>query len=214
MSSSITARISFPASRADVFFMLQTMTKSESEDFEGDDEEEDLDNEERRGFRKALFALDLEAFEKKGKIEKGVMFYQSLKQALNLIADFDRLDTNKLNNIFDYIESQDINNFELTFLEEIKKKYTASIVFKLPILKSTAIVYRLRLVDNKTEQQGEIEIGSIKSAAYYCFRKIVIKDNNVEIRAREGFSAKLYRSLDGERSDKCIFKISDIFEEK
>jgi len=44
-----------------VFFMLQTMTKSESEDFEGDDEEEDLDNEERRSFRKALLALDLEA---------------------------------------------------------------------------------------------------------------------------------------------------------
>ncbi|MGB0930532.1 MAG: sodium:calcium antiporter [Chitinophagales bacterium] len=43
-----------------VFFMLQTMTKSELEDF-GEDEEGDLDDEERRGFRKALLALDLEA---------------------------------------------------------------------------------------------------------------------------------------------------------
>jgi hypothetical protein len=134
-----------------------------------------------------------------------------LQEALELIVDFDHLDNKKFDQIFKYIKSQDLFNFELIFIQKTTVKYTASVVLHWPVEHNEKIIYRLRLKDNKSGMIGEIPIGTIKSAPYYCFYKIVIVKGNLEIRGRSGFYANFYRTIDGEIKNKYSFSIEEIF---
>mgnify|MGYP000688424720 CR=1 FL=1 len=153
--------------------------------------------------------LDIEKFKTSSDDVKQKMLFESLKEGLLLIADFDHLDMSKIQQALDYIEENGIDS-ELTYSCVTKGNMTAKIVFKIPRGHRNDTAYFLELTDTDTNETGRVKIDEMLShAAPSSFGKIKIKKKTVEIVGRKSVRAEISRELEGV-PDKYEFSIESI----
>ncbi|PWA11190.1 hypothetical protein DCC39_09455 [Pueribacillus theae] len=154
--------------------------------------------------------LDLSTYLSSDDTGKSKMLFRSVCDGLRLIADFDHLEKEKIEEVIHIIKNNG-RDMELTYMSKQNKNYFVEIIYKVPNSHLDKAEYKLRVTDLKTGKSGIAHIDYIHTYwAPYSFGKIIIKKDEIIIKGRESLRAEISRKAD-KLPDMYIFKISDIF---
>lgn len=153
--------------------------------------------------------LDLSSFLAKDDVGKSQMLFESVCSGLRLIADFDHLEKEKIEEVIKTFEENG-TDLELVYATKQNKKYMAEIIYKMPKSHLTKANYKLRVTETESGISGVVHIDSIDTMwAPYSFGKIMINKNEIVIKGRESFRAEISRQID-KLPNEYVFNISDI----
>lgn len=153
--------------------------------------------------------LNLVLFKASNENMKSKLLFESLCEGLRLIADFDHLDSEKIESVVSTIKTNG-TEMELIYKEVCNDKYKAEVVYKVPPSHNAKADFSLKITDLQTKKTGVVNIDKIDTFYMpYSFGAIQIKKNEVVIKGRESLRATISREHD-KLPDGYRFNIADI----
>jgi|GEM_PF-2114278 len=141
-------------------------------------------------------SLDIALYKNSDDEAKSEMLFNSLKEGLRLIADFDHLAKEKIEDVISYIESNGTNT-ELVLFGKSKGDINAKIVYKISSDHRNKTTYYLELSNSRTGELGKVKIAELDSHwAPYSLGTIKIKKEIIEIVGRKSMRAEVSREMD------------------
>ncbi len=161
-------------------------------------------------FKYTYSAINLSEYNQADDKGKANMVFHSMCEGLRLIADFDHLDIEKIEEVIEYISKNGIE-IELIYSTAQNKDILAELVYKVPQNHLTKAEFKLRLTNLKTNSIGIITIDKLDIYyAPYSIGKIHLKKNEIVIKGRNSLRAEVSREIDNLPSE-YHFNIDDIF---
>lgn len=140
-------------------------------------------------------SLDIAQYKSSDDEAKSEMLFDSLKEGLMLIADFDHLDKQKIQDVISHIE-QYRTQTELVYFSKRKGELNAQIVHRIPNDHRKKTTYYLKLSNTKTGESGKVKIAELDSLwAAYSLGTIKIKKNIIQIVGRKSMRAEVSREM-------------------
>ncbi|MBP6311069.1 MAG: hypothetical protein KA408_02280 [Flavobacteriales bacterium] len=140
-------------------------------------------------------SLDIAQYKNSDEQVRSEMLFNSLKEGLRLIADFDHLDKKKIEEVISYIGSNGTKT-ELVFLSKSKGDLNAQIVHRIPDDHRKKTAYYLKLSNAKTGEAGKVKIAELDSLwAPYNLGAIKIKNYLIAIVGRKSMRAEMSREM-------------------
>ncbi|MFX3660116.1 MAG: hypothetical protein ACE3JN_08560 [Ectobacillus sp.] len=101
--------------------------------------------------------------------------FESMCEGLRLIADFDHLEIEKIEEVINHIRIHGMNA-ELTYATKQNHHYLAEIIYQVPKKHDLKADYRLRVTDLISNQSGTVHIDNLDTwYAPYSLGKILLK---------------------------------------
>jgi hypothetical protein len=142
---------------------------------------------------------------------KSQMLFHSICNALRLIAEFDHLEKEKIEEVIAAIKYHGLD-MELTYASKQNKNYLVEVVYKVPRSHLDKAQYKLKVTDLKIGTSAIAPIDYITTYyAPYSFGKILIKKGEIVIKGRESFRAEISRKAD-KLPGEYVFKIAELFQ--
>ena len=158
-------------------------------------------------------SLDILQYKSSDNETKSEMLFDSLKEGLMLIVDFDHLDKKKIEDVISYIESNGTKT-ELVYFSKSKGELNAQIVHRIPNDHRKKTTYYLKLSNTKTGESGKVKIAELDSLwAPYSLGTIKIKKDTIEIVGRKSMRAEVSRGMDN-LPERYEFEIEKIIKTK
>ncbi|NVK73285.1 MAG: hypothetical protein HWE24_07385 [Oceanospirillaceae bacterium] len=154
-------------------------------------------------------SLNIEKFRSSDDRTKSKMLFESLKGGLRLIADFDKLDREKVEDVIRKIELNGTDS-ELIVLSKSKGDIKAQVVHSIPHDHRAKTTYYLELSSISTGESGKVKIAEIHSLwAPYIFGSLKIKKDVVEITGRKSERADVTRAMEN-LPERFEFRIEEV----
>lgn len=154
-------------------------------------------------------ALDINKFLVGTDAEKFYMLFESIQEGIRLIANFDHLEKEKIEEVM-YEVAQKSLNMELVYVSKGNEKYLAQLIYQVPKTTAEKADFKLKLTDLASGQTGTVTVASAGTfRAAHCFNSISIKKKEIVIKGRKSYQAEITRKME-KLPEKFTFDLSEV----
>lgn len=155
-------------------------------------------------------ALDISKFLAGTDAEKYQMMFESIKEGMRLIVDFDHLEKDKIEEVMNEVAQKGLD-LELVYVSKQNEKYLAQLLYQVPTGPAEKANFNLKLTDLASGQTATVPVASAGTFwAAHCFNSISIKKKEIVITGRKTYQAELTKKME-KLPEKFTFHISEIF---
>jgi hypothetical protein len=146
-------------------------------------------------FKYTYSTINIAEYERAGDNEKAKMVFESMCEGLRLIADFDHLEKDKIEEVIEYIDKNGMD-IELTYCTRESKHYRVEVVYRVPQDYRTMAEFNLRVTNLHTNTTRMILIDKLHiNDAPYIIGKVQVKKHEIIITGRTSVTAECTRKM-------------------
>ena len=161
------------------------------------------------GYTLTFTALDISKFLAGTDDEKFQMLFESIKEGMRLIVDFDHLEKKKIEEVMNKVAQKGLD-MELVYVSKENEKYLAQLIYQVPKTPAQKADFKLKLTDLASGQTSMVKVASAGTfRAAHCFNRISIKKKEIAITGRKSYQAELTRKME-KLPERFTFEISEV----